>query len=179
MSLVNIQGGNILVKSVEIYGSGIVQTTAQTGGVAPPITVGAYSQYTNTVVGSPAVNPSFITSQNVYAGGGFAYIVSMDFGIQATNALAPTGQVCSMNISSSTVGLEQINVGIQTNQSIISGAPSGCAPLKWGDNITFLYYPDGGLGALNTIEFGLTAVGYDAAEVFECLYNFNWIQLAN
>ena len=179
MSLINIQGGDILVKSVEIYGSGIVQTTAQTGGVAPPITVGGFQNYSNVIAGSPAVNPAFIASQNVFAGGGFAYIVSLSFGIQASGmALPPSTANASLNISSPMVGLEQLNVGIQTNQSI-AYPPDVTIPYKWGDTITFLYYPDGGLGALNTIEFGLTAIGYDPAETFECVYNFNWLQLAN
>jgi hypothetical protein len=176
MSLLNINGNDILVNSVEIYGSGIVQTTAQTGGVAPPVTTGVFSSYTNTTVGSPAVNPAFIASQNVYGGGGFAYLVSLDFGIEAQSALAPVGVVCSLNISSPTVGLEQLNLGIKTNQLT---APFATAPYKWGDTITFLYYPNGVLGTLNTIEFGLVAVGYDPAETFEVIYNFNWIQLAN
>jgi hypothetical protein len=182
MSLINIQGGDILVKSVEIYGSGIVQTTAQTGGVAPPITTGGFQTYSNVVAGSPAVNPAFIASQNVFGGGGLAYIVSMSFGIEATGGLAipQTTSAVSLNISSSTVGLEQLNVGIQTTQDIVtSGTPDATIPYKWGDTITFLYYPDGGLGVLNTIEFGLTAIGYDPAETFECVYNFNWLQLAN
>ena len=180
MSLINIQGGDILVKSVEIYGSGIVQTTAQTGGVAPPITVGGFQTFSNVIAGSPAVNPAFIASPNVFGGGGLAFLVSMSFGIEATTGLAipQTTSNVSLNISSPTVGLEQLNVGIQTNQSI-SYPPDATIPYKWGDTITFLYYPDGGLGALNTIEFGLTAIGYDPAETFECVYNFNWLQLAN
>ena len=98
MSLVNIQGGDILVKSVEIYGSGIVQTTAQTGGVAPPITTGGFQNYSNTIVVSPAVNPAFIASQNVFGGGGLAYMVSMSFGIQATGMAIPS--IASTKLSS-------------------------------------------------------------------------------
>jgi hypothetical protein len=181
MSLINIQGGDILVKSVEIYGSGIVQTTAQSGGVAPPITTGGFQNYSNSIVGSPAVNPAFIASPNVFGGGGLAFLVSMSFGIEATGAMAiPQSTLsASLNINSPTVGLEQLNIGIQTNQSIVSPPPNVTIPYKWGDTITFLYYPDGGLGALNTIEFGLTAIGYDPAETFECVYNFNFLQLAN
>ncbi len=182
MSLVNIQGGDILVKSVEIYGSGIVQTTAQSGGVTPPITTGGFQTFSNSIAVSPAVNPAFIASPNVFGGGGFAYMVSMSFGIETTNGLPipPSTGNASLNISSPTVGLEQLNIGIQTNQEIIFITPyDATVPDSWGDTITFLYYPDGGLGALNTIEFGLTEIGYDPTETFECSYNFNWVQLAN
>jgi hypothetical protein len=177
MSLINIQGGDILVKSVEIYGSGIVQTTAQTGGVSPPIISGGYTTFTDTTVGSAAVNPTFITSQNVYGGGGLAYIVSLNFDITAQSGFPPLAGACKLVLNSTTVGLEEQTVGIETNQTIIGGA--GNIPSAWSDMITFLYYPDGVFGTLNTIEFGLTATGYDPIETFNCVYDFNWVQIAN
>jgi hypothetical protein len=179
MSLINIQGSNILVDSVEIYGSGIKQTTAQTSGIKPPITVGIYSTYTNFITGSAAVNPSLITSLNGYGGGGIAYIVSLAFAIEATNSLTPLAAACSLTITSTTIGLEQLSVGISTNQTIINEGLSGSIPYRWSDTITFLYYPAGSIFDLNTINFGLTAIGYDPAETFECVYTFNSIQLAN
>ena len=190
MSLVNINGSEILVKSVEIYGSGLVQTTAQSGGVLPAIiTAGGYNIYGNTIAGSAAVNPNFIQSQAPgFAPGGNAYMINLSFQITTTSNTAPTpaNGRCSLNLSSSqSPYLEQLNVGIATNWGSIWSAPppavvQGSALNSWSDNISFLMATSGNVfDPPLIIEFGLTAVGYDATETFNCDYQFTWCELNN
>jgi hypothetical protein len=187
MSLVNINGSEILVKSVEIYGSGLVQTTAQTG-VAPPaiITAGGYNVYSNTIAGSAAVNPNFIQSQAPgFLPGGNVYMINLSYQITTTSNTAPTpaNGRCSLNLSSSqSPYLEQINVGIATNWGTLwsPGVGDGSALNSWSDNISFLMSTSTNiLDPPLIIEFGLTAVGYDAAETFNCDYQFSWCELNN
>lgn len=182
MSLVNINGSDIFVKSVEIYGSGIVQTTAQIAPVPPAIIQGGYNIYSATSLASPPVNPTFIQSL-AYPSGGFAYMVNLSFQITTNSNIAPTpaNSICSLNLSSSqSPYLQQQNVGIATNVGVFGGCCKGSALNSWSDNISFLLVTSPNvLDPPLIVEFGLTAVGYDATETFNCNYQFSWCLLNN